>query len=431
MLGFLWHQAAFAVVLPKPDIVVATDGTGDFKTIQAALDTIPKTNSERIVVLIKSGVYHEKVRVDASCVTLRGEGRTVTQIEYPQDDTDFNKSPDAIGRAVINVNGADDFVLDDLTVENTAGAIGPHAMTIFSTGDRGVVINCNVLSHGADTVAFWRRDAGRTYHANCHIEGSVDFVCPHGWCYATNCTFYEMKDTAAMWHDGSKNKDMKFVLRDCRFDGAQGWNLARHHHDAQFYFLDCQFSRTMIDRPPFRVIYPLDGSKPSAADIQRNKQLDSSNIWGERSYYFHCHRDGGDYKWFADNLATAPGAPRPGQINAAWTFGGTWNPENTAGPTIANITMDERFAEFIFSEKVTVKGKPKWTDGLYSGDYISGSGSDTLIFHRKVDPSSIQPSQRFMLPTVDLNGGFIIASEASATLRMADLNSWLNQLNVQ
>ena len=109
-------------------------------------------------------------------------------------------------------------------------------------------------------------------------------------------------------------------------------NLARHHHDAQFYFLDCRFSKTMLDKPPFRVLYPLDGGTPGASDLARNKDLDKSNRWGERSYFYHCHRDGGDYGWFADNLSTAPGAPKPKQITAAWTFAGTWNPETKPAP---------------------------------------------------------------------------------------------------
>ena len=299
----------FAGNPPKPDLVVAADGSGDFKTIQAAVASIPKTNTERIVVFIKDGTYHEKIRVDASFVTLRGQSRRGTRIGFPQLDEDFNKTPDAIGRAVINLNQANDFVLENLTAENTAGVIGPHAFTLLGTGDRAVVVNCDVLSHGADTVSFWRGDRGRCYQANCRLEGSVDFVCPRGWCYVTNCSFYEWKDTAAVWHDGSKDQDMKFVLRDCRFDGTNGWNLARHHHDAQFYFLDCRFSKTMIDRPPFRVIYPLDGGTPTASDIARNKDLDKSNLWGERAYFYNCHRAGGDYGWLANNLSTAPGAP--------------------------------------------------------------------------------------------------------------------------
>ena len=405
----------FAGALPKPDLTVAADGSGDFKTIQAAVQSIPKTNTERMIVFIKDGTYHEKIRVDASFVTLRGQSRNGTRIEFPQLDEDFSKKPDDLGRAVINLNKANDFVLENLTAENTAGVVGPHAFTILGTGDRAVVVNCNVLSHGADTVSFWRGDRGRCYQANCRLEGSVDFVCPRGWCYLTHCTFYEMKDTAAVWHDGSGDKDMKFVLRDCRFDGAQGWNLARHHHDAQFYFLDCRFSKTMIDKPPFRVLYPLDGGTPGASDIARNKDLDKSNRWGERSYFYHCHRDGGDYGWFADNLSTAPGAPKPKQITAVWTFAGTWNPENKTGPTIQKVGEPDKRLALVFSESVTVKGKPrlKLNDGAVA-DYASGSGTDTLVFNL--------PDNAMNKPVaVDLNGGAILASEAGATLRLAQL----------
>ncbi len=92
----------FAGALPKPDIIVAADGSGDFKTIQAAVQSIPKTNAGRVVVFIKNGIYKEEVRVDASFVTLRGQCCTGTRIEFPQLDEDFNKQPDNPGRAVIN-----------------------------------------------------------------------------------------------------------------------------------------------------------------------------------------------------------------------------------------------------------------------------------------------------------------------------------------
>ncbi len=399
----------------RPDIVVAADGSGDFRTIQSAVDSIPKTNTERIVVFIKDGTYHEKIRVDASFVTLRGQSRHGTRIEFPQLNDEFTNAPDAIGRGVINLNQANDFVLENLTAENTAGVIGPHAFTILGNGDRAVVVNCDVLSHGADTVAFWRGDRGRCYQANCRLEGSVDFVCPRGWCYMTHCTFYEFKDTAAVWHDGSRDKDMKFVLRGCRFDGTNGWNLARHHHDAQFYFLDCRFSKTMIDKPPFRVIYPLDGGTPSASDIKRNKDLDKSNLWGERAYFYNCHRDGGDYAWLANNLSTAVGALTPSQINAAWTFAGTWDPERTAGPTIQKVSARDETIALGFNEHVTVKGKPrlKLTHGAFA-NYVSGSGTDTLVFAQPRGKSA-------EIISVDLNGGAIIATEAAATLRPAQL----------
>jgi pectinesterase len=418
LLAALWgagHSIVFGGTQLKPDLVVAADGSGDFKTVQAAVASIPRTNTERIVVFIKDGIYHEKIRVDASFVTLRGQSRPGTRIEFPQLDEDFTRNPDPIGRAVINLNQANDFVLENLTTENTAGIIGPHAFTILGTGDRAVVVDCDVLSHGADTISFWRGDRGRCYLADCRIEGSVDFVCPRGWCYMTNCSFYELKDTAAVWHDGSKDKDMKFVMRGCRFDGTNGWNLARHHHDAQFYFLDCRFAKTMIDQPPFRVIYPLDGGTPGASDIQRNKDLDKSNLWGERAYYYNCHRAGGDYAWFANNLSAAPGAPKPEQISAEWTFAGKWNPENTSGPAIQKVDAQDGRIALVFNENVTVKGKPRLKlNGGGHADYASGSGGNTIAF-------SAAQGKAGEAVSVDLNAGAIIASEAGTTARPAQL----------
>jgi pectinesterase len=158
----------------------------------------------------------------------------------------------------------------------------------------------------------------------------------------------------------------------------------------------------------------LDGGKPSPNDIQRNKDLDKSNVWGERSYYYHCHRDGGDFHWFADNLTAAPGAPKPEQINAAWTFRQTWNPENSTGAVIKKISNREGQFAVDFSENVTVKGKPrlKLSTGNFT-EYISGSGSDSLTFR--------SPDESADAVSVDLNGGFIVACQASATTRMAEL----------
>jgi pectinesterase len=48
--------------------------------------------------------------------------------------------------------------------------------------------------------------------------------------------------------------------------------------------------------------------------------------WGERVYYYNCHRDGGDYAWFASNLNSAKGTPTVKDINALWALDRQWNP---------------------------------------------------------------------------------------------------------
>jgi pectinesterase len=407
----------FPCNLPKPDIVVAADGSGDFNTIQAAVGFIPATNRERVVVFIKNGTYREKIRVDASFLTLRGQSRKGTRIEFSQSKDDFVAHPDDVGWAVINLNRANDFVLENLTVENTASNMLAHAFTIYGTGDRTVIVDCNVLSHGGDTVALGSGEPGRFYHARCNFSGSVDFVCPRGWCYATDCSFYaHRKKTAVVWHEGGVNPQMKFVMRNCRFDGVNSFSLGRHHVDAQFYFLNCKFSAKMRNEPIHRVFYPLNGGPPSEMDTQRNAALNKQNIWGERSYFYNCHRDSSDFAWFADNLSSAPGSPNPSQITAAWTFDGKWNPENELGPVIQQLRVTSGRIVLVLSEPVTVKGKPqlKMRNGSVA-KCVSGGGTDTLSFDLASESDD-------GVAAVDLNGGAIIAREASAKLRSANLS---------
>lgn len=431
-------SAAFALApLPiKPDIVVAADGSGNFKTIHDAVQSIPRDNRERRVILVKDGVYPERVRVDAACITLRGESRTGVRLEFSRP----NSAPrDSLGVAVLNLAPtAHDFVLENFTVKNTHGVLGVHAFAIHGLADRTVIVDCDVLSQGNDTLSLWRgraedaatvaaaapgegstalKDGGRYYHARLTVIGSVDFICPRGWCYIVDSKITQVNPgaEAAMWHDGSNIADKKFVLRSCTFDGPPNWYLARRHHDGHFYFIDCSFSQAMRDQPPYRVIYPLKGGTPTPADIERNKNYDRTNVFGDRNYFANSHRAGGDYAWHRDNLNNAPGAPKREQITAAWTFAGTWDPERTEGPKVKSVAWRDGALEVAFSEPVTVKGSPRLAvRGGGFAAYTSGSGSSRLRF----ETPQKMPAEA---ARIDANGGTIIASEAYATLRVADL----------
>lgn len=81
-------------------------------------------------------------------------------------------------------------------MKNTHGVIGVHAFAVCGRADRTVIIDCDVLSQGNDTLSLWQGDSGRYYHARLNVRGSVDFVCPRGWCYMTDCTLYEVNPGA-------------------------------------------------------------------------------------------------------------------------------------------------------------------------------------------------------------------------------------------
>jgi pectinesterase len=263
-------------------------------------------------------------------------------------------------------------------------------------------------------VALGRRERGRYYHARCNFSGSVEFLCPRGWCYVTDSNFYAYDKATAVWHEGRPDPHMKFVMRNCRFDGAKNFDLGRYFVDGQFYFLDCKFSDKMRDMPIQREL-PAPKGGVSAGTPGANAHLYKEDIRGEYSYFHNCHRDGGNFAWFANNLSCAPGAPRPDQVTAEWTFDGKWNPENESCPVIQELRRRGRQIVLVFSEAVAVKGKPRLKMcGSGVANYVSGSGADRLLFELQSD--SVDD-----VCSVDLNGGAIIACQASALLRPANL----------
>ncbi len=306
-----WQLGTHAAA--QQELAVAADGSGQFTTIQSALDSIPRDNRRRVVINVKPGVYYEKLRIDQSRVTLRGADRDGVQIRYNAPRLEYDKRYDSLGPAVVNVFG-DDLVFQNLTIENTQTTEG-HAFAMYGQPNRLILDGCNVLGVGGDTLSLWNTAFGMYYHRNCKFKGAVDFVCPRGWCFIRDSQFEEVGATSAtLWHDGHMNLDMKFVVRNSTFDGAKDFWLGRNHYPAQFYLVDCKFSANLADKPIGTVADPAIVSE-------------AMRPFFERKYFHNCHRDGGDYPWHADNLATAPNAPSPDAITPAWTFDGKWDPE--------------------------------------------------------------------------------------------------------
>ena len=180
------------------------------------------------------------------------------------------------------------------------------ALRTMNLATRLAAVDCHFKAFGGDTVSPWETGNGMWYFKDCIMEGGVDFYCPRGWAWAENCTFTSHSGTAAIWHDGSGNKDSKTVLVNCRFSGFDGFQLGRYHKDAQFFLINCAFAANMRDQAIYRV--------PTSNTIQ----------WGERIYYYNCHRDGGnDFTWYSNNL---PETIKPVDITTSWVFGSRWNP---------------------------------------------------------------------------------------------------------
>ena len=358
----------------RAQIVVAADGSGSFRTIQEALNSVPRKNTSPVIILIKKGTYNEKVFIEKSFVTLVGEDRDSTRIIYAELRENWSKAHNGSdwGSGVVNIDSAaTDIVLANLTIHNNYGSLyhtSAHQFAVRGNGTRVMILYCNVIADGNDTVSLWNRANGLYYHANCYFEGYVDYVCPRGWCYITDSKFYGHNLNASIWHDGRYDKDQKFVIRYSSFDGVPDFPLGRHHRDAQIYLLDCIFSRTMADRQIYLPVSP-------NAEVWK---------WGARHYYYNCHREGGDYDWFADNLSEAEGSPKAEQISAKWTFAGKWDPEGTMPSVLPFVSQPEpRNGSYRIPNQDLIVNWIHSRNATTSLVYFSKSGNPDLVASQK------------------------------------------------
>lgn len=300
-------------------LTVALDGSANFRSIQAALNSLPD-NEQQAIILLAPGLYQEKLYFTRDKVALIGQGREHTIIEVAELRSNWLKQhPNDWGSAVVNIR-ASDIALLRLTVKNRYGELtgdNEHqfAMRGFESATRIITDDCAVIAGGADTLSLWNKTDGMYYHRNCYFEGHTDMVCPRGWAFFTDSTFVNKKAYATLWHDGELAEAQKLVVRDSHFDGVPGFMLGRRHYDGQFYLINNSYSQNMADKPIFRHTYPTEPER------------DRANLWGDRNYFSHQDHANAIYPWLATNLSQHPGAISAEQITARWAFANRWDPE--------------------------------------------------------------------------------------------------------
>lgn len=171
------------------DWVVAADGSGDFRSVQAAIDAVPDGNRERQVIVLREGLYRGVVTVPKAKtrITLRGAGAGASVLSWNNYadlvDPATGKAMRTSGSATLYVYG-DEFIAEQLTVENTAGNVG-QALAVYAAPPRGGFRNVRLLAN-QDTL--YTHEGSVLHFKDCYIEGTVDFIFGAATALFDDCT---------------------------------------------------------------------------------------------------------------------------------------------------------------------------------------------------------------------------------------------------
>ncbi|WP_374444859.1 pectinesterase family protein [Epilithonimonas sp.] len=222
-LSFLFVVLNFAQS-PYITITVAKDSSGDFTTIQSAINSVRDLGPGLALIKIKSGIYNEKVVIPSSkhWITIEGENKDNTIII----NDDFSGKPNPLTNEKLNTFNSYTFLVAgdnvkilNLTIKNSSCNQG-QAVALHVEGDRFVMKNSKIL--GCQDTLYAATDHSRQYYENCYIEGTTDFIFGQATAVFKNCEIKSLSDSYITAAATSKENQFGLVFIDCHLTAKEG-----------------------------------------------------------------------------------------------------------------------------------------------------------------------------------------------------------------
>lgn len=226
--------AGFTLKAYAYDVTVAKDVSGNFTTIQAAVDAAPAGRITAYTIYIKNGKYKEIVTIPAAKPFLQLIGESVSGVVITYDNYSGKPIPGGGGASYGTNNcatvffNANDCGAFNVTMENSTGQTGdgPQALALYVSGDRCVFKTCRFIS-GQDTI--WTNGNGkRSYFRNCYIDGNTDFIFGSMIAAFDSCVIFprDRVDGSSGGYVTAANtpagQTYGYVFRDCQVPANRG-----------------------------------------------------------------------------------------------------------------------------------------------------------------------------------------------------------------
>jgi pectinesterase len=257
----------------QTSITVAADGSGQFKTVQEAIMSVPSGSATNPVIIhIKPGTYRELIYVqrEKSFFELIGENATNTILSYNlyAGMTNVDGKPLGTFKTPSTTIDADNFTAENITFENSAGPVG-QALAIRVDGDHAIFRNCRFLGW-QDTILLNR---GRQYFEGCYVAGHVDFIFGAAAAWFEKCQIHCLRNGYITAASTPQGQPYGFIFSNCQLTGEPGvksflgrpWRLY-----ADTVYLNCDMGDVVRPEGWF------DWKKPEAHQTARYEEFNSS-----------------------------------------------------------------------------------------------------------------------------------------------------------
>ncbi len=244
LLSLLSVSVSAASPYDNPDtIVVARDGTGQFRTVSEAIEVCRAFMDYHKVIFIKKGTYKEKLIIPQwlQHIELCGEDRDQTIITW-DDHANINKMG-TFRTYTLKVEG-NAITLKNLTIENNAARLG-QAVALHTEGDMLTFIGCRFLGH-QDTI-YTGTAHTRLYFKDCYIEGTTDFIFGPSTAWFEHCDILCKLNSYITAASTPRDAQYGYIFNHCQVRCAEGVDkvyLGRPWRDYGYtLFMNCDLPR--------------------------------------------------------------------------------------------------------------------------------------------------------------------------------------------
>ena len=234
-----WSVCLRQAVAQQKTLEVAADGSGEFTSVQAAINAAPEKTLQPVVIHIKPGTYKERIRVPKNVhVTLRGDdaATTILTFDYNAKSVEGGKEVGTSG-SYSTLISAWDFTAENITFENSAGEVG-QAVAFRTTGQRNVL---KTAGSSAGRTRSTSTKAGQ-YFKDCYIEGRVDFIFGHATAVFENCTIHSKNGGYVTAANTPPEQPYGCVFLNCKLtgEGDKAYLGRPWRPDAAVAFINCE-----------------------------------------------------------------------------------------------------------------------------------------------------------------------------------------------